>query len=47
MILANCIGAVHTEILGMTDRGAVVAWIGAIAYTLQILMILPDIPIWQ
>ena len=36
VILANCIGAVHTEILGMTDRGAVVAWIGAIAYTLQI-----------
>ncbi|MGN0371011.1 MAG: MBOAT family O-acyltransferase [Butyrivibrio sp.] len=36
VILANCIGALHTEILGITTRSASVAWIGAIAYTLQI-----------
>lgn len=36
VILANTIGALHTQILGITDRSAVVAWIGAIAYTLQI-----------
>lgn len=36
VILANCIGALHTQILGITDRSVVVAWIGAVAYTLQI-----------
>lgn len=36
VILANTIGALHTEILGIADRGALAAWIGAAAYTLQI-----------
>lgn len=36
VILANCIGALHAEILGIADRGALAAWIGAFAYTMQI-----------
>lgn len=36
VILANCIGALHAEIFGIADRGALAAWIGALAYTLQI-----------
>lgn len=36
VVLANGIGALHTEILGIADRGALAAWIGAVAYTLQI-----------
>lgn len=38
VVLANCIGAVHTEILkmGVSDISAFTAWIGALAYTLQI-----------
>lgn len=37
-VLANCIGAVHTEVLAMGtgNISAFTAWIGAIAYTLQI-----------
>ena len=38
VVLANCIGAVHTEIMAMgTDSiSALTAWIGALAYTMQI-----------
>lgn len=38
VILANCIGALHTEIIGLeiSNISALTAWIGAIAYTLQI-----------
>ena len=36
VILANVIGSIHTQILGIPDRGVAVAWIGALAYTLQI-----------
>ena len=38
VVLANCIGALHTEILkmGVSNISAFTAWLGAIAYTLQI-----------
>lgn len=38
IVLANCIGAIHTEILamGVDNISAFTAWIGALAYTLQI-----------
>ena len=38
IVLANCIGAIHTEILamGVGNISAFTAWIGALAYTLQI-----------
>lgn len=38
IVLANCIGAIHTEILamGVDNISAFTAWIGAFAYTLQI-----------
>ena len=36
VILANCIGKLHETILGMPNMSALSAWIGAIAYTLQI-----------
>ena len=38
VVLANCIGALHTEILkmGVGNIAGATAWIGAIAYTLQI-----------
>lgn len=38
VVLANCIGALHSEILkmGVGNVSAFTAWLGAIAYTLQI-----------
>jgi alginate O-acetyltransferase complex protein AlgI len=38
IVLANCIGAIHTEVLamGVGNISAFTAWIGALAYTLQI-----------
>ena len=36
VIFANCIGALHTQILALGTLPVVTAWIGAIAYTLQI-----------
>lgn len=36
VILANCIGRLHETIMGMSQMSALSAWIGAIAYTLQI-----------
>lgn len=36
VILANVIGGLHTEVLGISDRSVLTAWLGAIAYTLQI-----------
>lgn len=36
VIFANCMGAIHTEILAMNNLPAATAWIGAVAYTLQI-----------
>jgi len=36
VILANNLGAMHTQIQAMTDRSVLLAWLGAVAYTLQI-----------
>ncbi len=36
VILANCIGSLHDQILALDSMPAVTAWVGAIAYTLQI-----------
>lgn len=38
IVIANCIGAIHTEVLamGVGNISAFTAWIGALAYTLQI-----------
>lgn len=36
VILANVIAVLHTEVLGIADRSVLTAWLGAIAYTLQI-----------
>ena len=36
VILANCIGKLHETILGLPEMSALTAWIGAIAYTIQI-----------
>ena len=36
VILANNLGAMHAQIQAMTDRSVLLAWLGAVAYTLQI-----------
>ncbi len=36
VILANCLGRLHETVLGMEEMSAVSAWVGAIAYTIQI-----------
>lgn len=36
ILLANTIGAVHTEITGMTEMSVLTAWLGALAFTFQI-----------
>jgi len=36
VILANNLGALYAQIQSMTDRSVMLAWLGAIAYTLQI-----------
>ncbi len=36
VLLANNIGAVHEQILALSERSVVTAWIGALCYTMQI-----------
>ncbi|XCP86451.1 MBOAT family protein [Roseburia hominis] len=36
ILLANTIGAIHTEITGMADKSVLTAWLGALAFTFQI-----------
>ena len=36
VILANCLGKLHETVLGMSEMSVLSAWIGAIAYTIQI-----------
>lgn len=36
ILLANTIGAIHTEITGMADKSVMTAWLGALAFTFQI-----------
>lgn len=36
VILANHLGLLHTQIQAMTERSILLAWLGAVAYTLQI-----------
>lgn len=36
VILANCLGRLHETVLGMEEMSALSAWVGAIAYTIQI-----------
>ncbi len=36
VVLANCIGKLHETVLGLSEMSALTAWVGAIAYTVQI-----------
>ena len=36
VILANCLGKLHETVLGMSEMSVLSAWIGAVAYTIQI-----------
>ena len=36
VILANCLGKLHETVLGIGDKSVLLAWVGAIAYTIQI-----------
>ena len=36
VLLANSLGALYAQIQGMTSRSVLLAWLGAVAYTLQI-----------